>query len=198
MDANATLTVRSGDGIVFLDLDQDDYACRYDPERPAGPYAAYAASSQSGGPDRAMTVLTSRWQDADPSDFPRPSLAHILRFLAALAKAAWHFRGRSVADLARIARQLEPREQARSMTPEQASNLFRILLSFTPLKPQCLLGSFALLHFLSFHGLRADWVFGVQLFPFRAHCWVASGDLLLNERAHCIEDYEILWTVARP
>ncbi len=190
------LAVRSGDGIVFLDLEHDDYACRYDPEEPVAAYAQRMALASGAALDPARPMLTSRWTDLQPSNFPRPTLAHLMRFLAALIRAAIGFRGRSVAELATRVQRFEARDGPQPITPEQASNLFRHLLSFTPFTPKCLFGSYALLHFLDAHGLRADWIFGVQLFPFRAHCWVASGDLLLNELRHCIEDYAIIWTVS--
>ena len=197
MEKDQGLTVRSGDGIVYLDLAHDDYACRYDPEEPAVAYAQSMASAGGAGLDMTRPMLASRWTDLQPCDFPRPGLAHGMSFLAALCRAAIGLRGRSVAELATRAQQLRTRSGTALMTAEQASNLFRYLLSFMPFTPKCLLSSYALLHFLAAHGLRADWVFGVQLFPFRAHCWVASGDLLLNELRHCIEDYAVIWTVAQ-
>jgi len=50
-----------------------------------------------------------------------------------------------------------------------------------PIRPVCLLDSLALLDVLHGQGLQADLVFGVALHPFRAHCWVQSGELILND-----------------
>lgn len=50
-----------------------------------------------------------------------------------------------------------------------------------PIQPICLLDSLALLEFLAMHGAIADLVLGVRTQPFSAHCWVQSGDLVLNE-----------------
>jgi hypothetical protein len=191
------LEVRSGDGIVFLDLDEDEYSCCYEPKQPIRDYVGLIEPASSNGLDRSRSVLTSRWTDTEQWDFPRPGIRHIVRFVFALTKARIQFRDRSLADLAFAAGRLGARKRHGSITAQQASNLFRYLLSLTPFHPKCLFGSFALLHFLDRYGLGADWVFGAQLFPFRAHCWLASDGMLLNELRHRIEDYEVIWTVGQ-
>jgi len=50
-----------------------------------------------------------------------------------------------------------------------------------PVKPQCLPDSLALLAFLARRGCSADLVFGVKLRPFSAHCWVQTGEVVLND-----------------
>jgi len=189
------LEARSGDGVVFLDLETDQYSCCYDPERPIGNYAELLAPVRAIGHDHAHPIAASPWIDARPSDMPRPHGLDIVRFFFALVRASLRSRSRSVAHLASVARTLRAKTPAVTMTPQEAANLFRYLLSLTPFRPKCLLGSFALLHFLDSYGLRASWVFGVQLFPFRAHCWVVSDGVLLNERRHGIEDYRVIWTI---
>ena len=55
---------------------------------------------------------------------------------------------------------------------------------FSPLLPidgACLLRSAMLISHLRRCGLAADWVFGVRLWPFMAHCWVQSGSVCLND-----------------
>jgi hypothetical protein len=52
---------------------------------------------------------------------------------------------------------------------------------YVPIDPNCLLDSLSLLRFLSRRGLPARIVFGVNLQPFGAHCWVQTDDLALNE-----------------
>lgn len=53
-----------------------------------------------------------------------------------------------------------------------------------PASSICLRDSLALLDFLALHGWSADLVFGVQVAPFSAHCWVQSGECVLNETLH--------------
>ena len=55
---------------------------------------------------------------------------------------------------------------------------------FSPLLPidgACLLRSAMLISHLRRCGLAADWVFGVRLWPFMAHCWVQSESVCLND-----------------
>jgi hypothetical protein len=193
----AMLEVRSGEGLIFLDLARDEYSCCYDPERPTLDYVDLIAPARSIGLDHAHSVQTSCWTDPLQSDFPTSSLFNVFRFMSALAKAGIRLRGRSVADLASVAGRLGSGRRHDTVTAQQASNLFRYYLALTPFRPRCLFNSFALLHFLDCYGLRADWVFGAQLFPFRAHCWLASDGMLLNELRHRIEDYEVVWTAGQ-
>jgi hypothetical protein len=189
--------VRSGEGLIFLELDKDEYSCCYEPERSIHDYVDLIASARSIGLDHPHSVRTSRWTDALQSDFPHSSLFNAVSFMIAMATAGLSFRGRSVAGLASVADRLRTRRRRSKVTARQASNLFRYYLALTPFRPTCLFNSFALLHFLDRYGLRADWIFGAQLFPFRAHCWLASDGMLLNELRHRIEDYEVVWIVDR-
>ena len=70
-------------------------------------------------------------------------------------------------------------------TPEssilEASDRFRCARLYVPIKTCCLLDSLAMLRFLSYRRLSAHLVFGVTSDPFAAHCWVQSGDWVLND-----------------
>lgn len=68
-----------------------------------------------------------------------------------------------------------------------AAQLFWAIGPWLPLEGECLLRSAMLVSFLRRSGLAADWVFGVRLWPFNAHCWVQAGDVCLND------DVERLW-----
>lgn len=52
---------------------------------------------------------------------------------------------------------------------------------FVPIEPRCLLDSLSLLRFLARRGLYAHLIFGVSTDPFAAHCWLQSGNLVLND-----------------
>lgn len=62
-----------------------------------------------------------------------------------------------------------------------AAQMFARGRRYVPIEPICLLDSIALLNFLSRRQLAADLVFGVTGAPFSAHCWVQSGDTILND-----------------
>lgn len=68
-----------------------------------------------------------------------------------------------------------------------AARLFWKLSPWLPVEGECLPRSAMLIAFLRRRGLAADWVFGVRLWPFNAHCWVQAGDVCLND------DVERLW-----
>lgn len=63
----------------------------------------------------------------------------------------------------------------------QLTLAFRQLLPWIPLQGVCLYRSALLLAFLRAHGVSARWVFGVQTYPFEAHCWLQAGDLVLDD-----------------
>lgn len=52
---------------------------------------------------------------------------------------------------------------------------------YIPIEPCCLLDSLSLVRFLARRRLSASIVFAVTTNPFNAHCWVQSGDLVLND-----------------
>lgn len=68
-----------------------------------------------------------------------------------------------------------------------AARLFWKISPWLPVEGECLPRSAMLIAFLRRRGLAADWVFGVRLWPFNAHCWVQAGDVCLND------DVERLW-----
>ena len=167
--------VRCGDGVVTLDFETDAYSCRYDPvdhER-----------SVDAGP------LMPSWRDATDAQAELESGDRRL-FLRAWRMALPSFIGKPIRSLMIAALHLdtEPVRRSAASVEELAARFERMSL-YLPYQAPCLLRTYVLLHYLSFYGRRADWVIGVQLFPFRAHCWLATDDLLVGERAHLIEDY---------
>jgi hypothetical protein len=56
----------------------------------------------------------------------------------------------------------------------------------------CFFASMVLMRFLLSFGIRPDWVFGVRLSPFDAHCWVRLGDTLLNETRDKAAEYRVI------
>lgn len=52
---------------------------------------------------------------------------------------------------------------------------------FVPLARQCLPDTLAFLRFAGRRGCFPTLVFGVEAWPFAAHCWAQSGDVVLND-----------------
>lgn len=188
----AIFEVRSGEGLVFFDLEGDDYSCTYQPEHPIAPYRTLASIEDAS--DRPLAG--SEWIPPRPRPDARVSLRDIKRFVQALIRSLLWSRGRSVHELAGMAERLRAESRGHGLDIRDVADRFQTLWLWLPWRPKCLLGSFFLLHFLARYGFRADWIFGVQLFPFRAHCWIAAEDELLNEVPHAIEDYHIIWVSA--
>jgi hypothetical protein len=184
--------VRSGEGLVVLDLEADEYSCAYEPERLIPAYRAIASIDDAS--DRPLAG--NEWIQPCSRPEAQVSLRDIKRFAQALIQSSLRFRRRSVQELADIAQRLRVEPCAHGPDIRDVADRFQALWLWLPWRPKCLLGSFFLLHFMARYGFRADWIFGVQLFPFRAHCWIATENELLNEVPHAIEDYHIIWVSA--
>jgi len=181
--------VRSGEGVIFLDLKSDDYLCRYDlgsgldEDCPPSDELRPAAAASRPRP-------ASSWR-SDSQPPPPVRVVDLIHFGLAFTQSALRYRDRKVGDLILIAQMLRINGRSRRSVSHVAK-IFRSLLPLLPARPQCLFEAFFLLHFLARYGHRASWIFGAHLFPFRAHCWIAEGNLLLNEAPHRIEGYQII------
>ncbi len=56
-------------------------------------------------------------------------------------------------------------------------------------RDKCLFRSLALARFLAFSGVRCDWVFGIRLSPFEAHCWLEHDGIALNEHTDKTQEF---------
>jgi hypothetical protein len=63
------------------------------------------------------------------------------------------------------------------------------MIPWVPLQGECLFRSFLTLCVLRGAGASVSWIFGVQTWPFRAHCWLQRGDLVLNDGAEQVSGY---------
>ncbi|MGJ3648196.1 lasso peptide biosynthesis B2 protein [Sphingomonas sp. GlSt437] len=140
-----------------------------------------------------MQPVTPFWRETGSEAVPPVGLGAIMRFVRALLAAAWRYRRSSLAQLIAAA--------GRPLTRRAPSNLavataqFDRLCLWLPLRDRCLFKSFFQLEFYRAYGVSADWVFGVSLFPFHAHCWIADGDLLLGERLGKVEGFSVILRV---
>jgi hypothetical protein len=79
-------------------------------------------------------------------------------------------------------------------TPAQADACRRLVHLFGRLRPwlfasrdACLFESLVLLRFLARHGIAANWVFGVRMKPWGAHCWLQHADVVLSDTSDAVE-----------
>ena len=110
----------------------------------------------------------------------------MLTFFYACATASWKLRRwpleRTVGSVERR-RQLKHSAWSQSEF-EKARTLvviFDRLRPFFPANYLCLFDSLALVEFLARYDLFPTWVYGVEVEPFNAHCWVQQGDVLFND-----------------
>lgn len=61
-----------------------------------------------------------------------------------------------------------------------------------PVEPVCLPDSLALLRFLHRRSLDADFVLGIRLDPFGAHCWLQAGDVVLNDAVDNVQTFSAI------
>lgn len=129
------------------------------------------------------------------------SVRHVARFFVACLYAAYRLR------FGRIARTVEciqvERINGRSKSQHESMHEVPALVAvFEALRPfvlagrnSCMFDSLALLKFLAMHGIHPQWVFGVRTLPFGAHCWVQSGDTVLNDTPDRVAIYTPIMTV---
>jgi hypothetical protein len=187
------------DGIVFLDIPGDTYFSLYAPRGQGVPNIAPLLDAMSESGLLAEPGTTTHpssphpeygWRELPEHSAERPPMYIATAFALAFTHALMRWNMRSFAGLlAWASRPPAVRKVPARHDFAQLISWFEWLLLWLPARPLCLFRSLLLLHFLRRHGLNARWVFGVSLFPFHAHCWLAVGDLLLGERADRADEF---------
>ncbi len=133
------------------------------------------------------------------ADRPRPAIGplHVLRFFAACGTASWNLRFHPIE---KTVRGVERRKQKRGASPDRAGviELFSIFQTLRPYYPRpylCLFDSLALIHFMARFGVFPEWVYGVKLEPWGAHCWVQSEDLVVNDIVDNVNGYTPIMSI---
>lgn len=188
------------DDAVFLDVDHDRYvavpgaAARLvldparrvlgitDPDFATELCAAGLAGAAIEIKDLATPIATAT-ASALPGAVPPPIWSDgpaIASALADLARAYWR---RPLLDLVGSAAAGATPAGAEPPTPAlmDAVAAYQRWAQFAPAPGKCLLRSFLLLRLLRRRGHDARWVFGVRTWPFRAHCWLQRGTVVLDD-----------------
>jgi hypothetical protein len=66
---------------------------------------------------------------------------------------------------------------------------FHSLRKHYPRRHRCLFDSLALVEFLASYRIFPQWVFGVRMEPFGAHCWVQENAWVLNDTVENVQAY---------
>jgi hypothetical protein len=188
--------------LVFLDVQADAYLCL-----PADPQAVRLDRELAAlivrDPDLAASLLAKglvaapcgAGEIASRRQTPPPGSSALSPTTAGLrCRDTWPmargmidlfltYRGRRFADLLRLAEGRVAGPGRRGPSPELLDLVaaFHRWLPYAPAPGKCLLRSFMLLRLLQRRGLDANWVFGVATWPFRAHCWLQSGEMALDD-----------------
>lgn len=184
--------------LVFLNARANHYSCL--PRSIAVPVAELLAGLRDDADPETMTELESEGlvtkgeghllpapiahaAHADFHDLALETTPLRLRLLASFALAALVGAWRLA--FTRPASWLRPRRKR--PTNSALSRICLLAAQFDRLRPLiprsggCVAHSMLLLSFLRLHGVDADWIFGVQTFPFDAHCWVEHDGVVLSD-----------------
>ena len=96
-----------------------------------------------------------------------------------------------------IAQQVSKRKQQTSadtsLTSLQVGELVSGFKRFRPLfftaNNHCLFDALALIEYLAAYNIYPDWVFGVRMGPFRAHCWIQNDKAIFNDSVANVASY---------
>lgn len=185
-----------GEDLVLLDVVAGQYFCV--------PAAARGLSLAPGrgevqvdAPDLAQALTEAGLISRARPVAPRPRLPHRVRrevgfqgpakplnvqlTVGALSLAARKFHGRSFAQVLSAGACWSDEGQVDLVGAQTVAREFALALPWIPFQGDCFYRSFVLRGLLTQRGLAAAWVFGVQTWPFEAHCWLQVDDMVLDD-----------------
>lgn len=199
------------DCVVFLDVRHDKYRCLAEGHSAtfrAMMNGGYPVGGSSPTAAKLMRVLEegglitrnpSRGRACSSPSIEKPTMSlfaitgqrllriaphQTSRFFCAAISASAQLRFQS---LERVIARMEARHlvrDGRSLNMDSLSELTRTFRTLRPAYPRrylCRFDSLALLNFLAAYELYPQWVYGVRLRPFSAHCWVQTGHFVVND-----------------
>jgi hypothetical protein len=202
--------------VVFLDVSADAYICvpqgaallglakdglRLCPSQPGVGGSLIAA----GLAVRDMPPIGDRYRSPPPlpaSGLPRaiaPRLSPLdaANLLGALLDLVLHYRGHTFAAILAYVERARQRRPPTARAPDvlDLARRFQAGAIWLPAPGKCLVRSFLLLRFLQRSNCDAEWVFGVHTWPFEAHCWLQSGDIVLDDAPERLLRYQPICAV---
>lgn len=145
--------------------------------------------------DVAVEFLVERESLRDVNVTP----SQVVAFVTACTAAKMSLRWRKIEDTVMSVARRKQRHASRHPFDEQRARrltaVFLKLRSFFPANYLCLFDSLALLEFLAKYHVFPDWVFGVRLEPWAAHCWVQHGYCTFNEDPEEAANYTPIMTI---
>lgn len=137
----------------------------------------------------------SPWQERCP-----PKLSSIFPVAAAAIGASVTERTRSLSRTINAIRRWKDTRTLISGADRQrvldlTSTFHALAPFFFSTQDACRYRSLCLLRYFQIHGIAADWIFGVRLAPFGAHCWVQWEDIVLNDYPDTVREYQHIMIV---
>lgn len=192
-----------GADLVFLDVGRDHYHClpgaaavlrlhadgRMDPLD--GMTGALAPLLEAGLACRDAPAAPRASLCAPARELPpgAPSRGDVVRAGLALLSGTAAFRGKTLAALIAAGPRPDPHAVPDETRLARWVSAARLARPWIPFEGECLQRAFLLRRLLAEQGLRVDWVFGVRTWPFGAHCWLQSGDLVIGDRLERVGRY---------
>lgn len=103
-------------------------------------------------------------------------------FIRACVRADYSLRRSTLSRICSRVRRRKLRTTVDSSAPMiSLTHSFHIFRPFYPRSYLCLFDSLALLEYLAHWKVFPEWVFGVSVDPFEAHCWVQSNELVISD-----------------
>lgn len=132
----------------------------------------------------SVTIPSLDMSGYDFGSKPVMGLMHLVNFFCACLAAFLKVRFQTTARVVRSVRRRKNRCSS-NYEAKKARDLVEIFKTLRPLfftaKDHCLFDSLALIEFMARYEIYPTWVFGVQMGPFQAHCWVQDENFIYNE-----------------
>ncbi len=168
------------------------------------PLLAQGLLTHHAGAAPAATAIEEPARSLDVHDTMatrRAGVHDLCRFVQAAAVASLWLRWRSMHGIASAVAARRPRLD-RASDGNAVQRLHSAMTTYEKLRPlvftardRCLFDSLALMNFLAGERLFPSWVIGVKTGPFRAHSWVQSGDLVLNDQHENVRRFKPILVV---
>jgi len=129
----------------------------------------------------------------DARTMGKPTLRDTVRLMATWLAVAGMRRTGAIRPMLEDVRRRKARlraGQATGAATQLASAFHTLAPYFMTVHNACLFRSYFLIRYLASAGFPADWVFGVRLAPFSAHCWVEYQGCVLNEHLDTAREFQ--------
>lgn len=134
-----------------------------------------------------------------PSLKAPPWPRHIATLFYAVLVCSLTERARDFPSVVSAARRWKSKASGHAKPGADMAHLVAAFHALSPLffstRDACRYRSLCLLRFLTLYGLSPNWVFGVRLSPFQAHCWIEAEGYVLNDDAGNVQEYRRILTI---